>query len=275
MQFPTIPPFQSWPVLIAILLLGSLLSACSSGEAEPETLTRHDGVSQQQPEMPGENESAPKKTEKPATPPEPPIAQAATPTPTEQARTQAPQSASSPGLQAAPPANGPGDPRAQHGANPTLRSSTRLDPGAKKNYPLVKPDWSKPYPMTFRKLMLNYQYVQVHGSFFEKGLPRIHGGAVEISGAVMPIDAPGEDGKLSRFWLANPLVVMAGCVFCNPPTLGDLVYVEAKPALEVDREALYQSVVTARLIGRLFIDGGRTSDGVEYLYHMQLKQVME
>ena len=145
----------------------------------------------------------------------------------------------------------------------------------KVKYKLQKPVWDKPYPLTFRKLKKNHQFYRVHEKFFADGLPRIHGGAVMVSGAVMPIDPPGEDGLLKRFWLANPSVVMAGCVFCNPPTMADLIYVymPGEP-MKVDRETLYRSILTMTATGRFFIGPGKSKDGVEYMFSMEMKEVL-
>lgn len=277
------------PLRVAAVVLAFLLIAggCNSPQTEEFSPVPHDGVAQGIPEMPSgaPPEPAPPPPpddtkNSPVTPPatspeqEAPVAEAAK-------EAEAAQAVQESTVKAPVPAPGPAagkpaiaDPRLDHGQSPVLRSRTRLKEGEKKRYPLVTPDWNKPYELTFNKLVGNYRYYQVHGAFFEQGLPRIHGGAVTLSGAVMPIDPPGDDGKLSRFWLANPLVVMAGCVFCVPPSLGDLVYVEANPPLVVDREELYKSVVTAKLLGRLFIDGGRQPDGLEYLYRLQLKKVV-
>jgi len=92
----------------------------------------------------------------------------------------------------------------------------------------------------------------------------------------MPIDPVPRSGEMQRFWLANPVVVMAGCVFCNPPTLGDLVYVTTDGApLVVDRERLYRSVVYATLLGRLELGPGKSDDGVEYLFSMKMRERTE
>ena len=96
-------------------------------------------------------------------------------------------------------------------------------------------------------------------------------------GAVMPIDAVPKSGKMSRFWLANPMVVMAGCVFCNPPTMADLIFVSTPKGapLEVDRERLYRGVVYTKLPGRLRLGPHTSSDGVEYLFSLELKERRE
>lgn len=139
----------------------------------------------------------------------------------------------------------------------------------------LKPLWNAPFQLSYKTIKGNYRYYKINDKFLPEGLPRIHGGAVVITGAVMPIDQPGENGEMGRFWLANPKVVMAGCAFCNPPTLADLIYVEVpdKP-IKVDREELFRSVVTLKLLGRFFIQPTVTGDGIEYLFRMELKSVL-
>ncbi len=164
----------------------------------------------------------------------------------------------------------------QHGTNATLRAKGHFENMPAVSLEKVTPNWQKPFPLTFRNLKQNYMFYKINKKFFEKGLPRVHGGAVSISGAVMPIDTPGKDGELSRFWIANPAVVMAGCVFCNPPTMADLVYVTVKgDPLRVDRERLYRSVLNMTVLGRFEIGPRRTKDGVEYLYSLELNKVLK
>ena len=170
------------------------------------------------------------------------------------------------------------DPRKKHGDNAILRAGNRLPDEAdtSSEYTLLEPDWTKPYPLTYVKLKRNYQYFLVKKHFIAQGLPKVHGGAVTLSGSVMPLETPGPNGELRRFWLANPTVVMAGCVFCNPPTLADLVYVEVKgEPLKVDREKLYRGIVRLKIMGRFFLGADKTADGAEYIYKMELKEVLE
>ena len=164
----------------------------------------------------------------------------------------------------------------QHGTNATLRAKGHFENMPAVSLEKVTPNWQQPFPLTFRNLKQNYMFYKINKTFFEKGLPRVHGGAVTISGAVMPIDTPGKDGELSRFWIANPAVVMAGCVFCNPPTMADLVYVTVKgEPLRVDRERLYRSVLNMTVLGRFEIGPRRSKDGVEYLYSLELNKVLK
>ena len=136
-------------------------------------------------------------------------------------------------------------------------------------------NWDAPKTLTFRVMTKEYRYYRKHKAFSGDGLPLFHGAAVEVSGAIMPIDSPGPDGEMKRFWLANPKVVMAGCVFCNPPTLADLIYVQTEgEPFKVDREELYRSVIVLKLKGRFFIESKQTNDGVEYLFRLNLKEVI-
>ncbi len=159
----------------------------------------------------------------------------------------------------------------KHGTDAVLRARGHVDK-PQQTLKLLEPDWKNPKTLTFRNLTLNYQYYKIHKTFFEQGLPRIHGAAVTITGAIMPIDSPGKDGKMTRFWLCNPSVVMAGCVFCNPPTLADLIYIESTDeALQVDRELLYRSVITMTVTGRFYASFEKTPDGIEYLFKLDMK----
>jgi len=162
----------------------------------------------------------------------------------------------------------------QHDAGDTVRASAGgfdLKGGA---LTVFEPQWNNPFNLTFSTLVKEYRHYKTESSFIPDGLPKMNGGAVSISGAVMPIDAPPESGEMRRFWLANPTVVMAGCVFCNPPTLADLIYVnaESKP-LKVDREELYRGVMVVRILGRFFVEAAKTADGVEYLFRMEMKEL--
>jgi hypothetical protein len=141
----------------------------------------------------------------------------------------------------------------------------------RKQYPA---DWSSPVEIPFRELKeLRAQYRRTD-TFDEKTLRKYSGAAVRVSGAVMPIDPVPESGEMKRFWVANTVIVMAGCVFCFPPTMGDLVYVDASDdPYEVDREKLYRSIVKVDALGRLELGPNRTEDGVEYMFGMELRSI--
>ncbi|MFO8071082.1 MAG: hypothetical protein R6V85_04330 [Polyangia bacterium] len=165
--------------------------------------------------------------------------------------------------------------RKVHGADAVVRTkkkkADRYEAVDRKQYP---PDWSSPLEIPFRELKdLRAQYRRTD-TFDEKTLRKYSGAAVRVSGAVMPIDPVPESGEMKRFWVANTVIVMAGCVFCFPPTMGDLVYVDASgDPYEVDREKLYRSVVKVEALGRLELGPNRTEDGVEYMFGMELKSI--
>ena len=90
----------------------------------------------------------------------------------------------------------------------------------------------------------------------------------------MPTAPVPPDGTMMSFWLANPIVVMAGCVFCSPPTLADLIYIEpaagVKP-LVVDREQLYTDTVPVTVTGRLFFGYWKAGEGTEALFRIEMR----
>ena len=141
----------------------------------------------------------------------------------------------------------------------------------RKQYP---PDWSAPLDTPFRVLKdLRRQYRRTR-TFDDATLRKYSGAAVRVSGAVMPIDPVPDSGEMERFWVANTMIVMAGCVFCFPPTMGDLVYIDASDEpYEVNREKLYRSVVKVEALGRLELGPRRTDDGVEYMFGMKLRSI--
>ena len=163
----------------------------------------------------------------------------------------------------------------KHGMNAVVRPKRAF---SKKPVILPLPaqsnDAAHPAPLEFRQIKANYQYYVVKGEFHPEGLPRLNGAVIQITGAVMPIDPPGKDGRMSRFWLANPSVVQAGCVFCNPPGLDDLIYVSVQgDPVEMDREKLYRSVLMTTIKGRLNVRSTRSRDGFEYLLGMTLDDI--
>ena len=148
--------------------------------------------------------------------------------------------------------------------------------GAAPPPPTSAADWSHPIVLSQRRRNELYEHHRRSGSFPASVVAELHGTAVEVTGAVMPIDPVPSDGALARFWLSEPSIVMAGCAFCNPPTLGDLVYVERRDVkFRVEPERLYDAVVIVKVIGRLFLGPARTEDGVEYLYRLELKEVLD
>ncbi len=157
----------------------------------------------------------------------------------------------------------------QHGKTPVLERSPHEKLIFKPlNLPKAEPNWENPTPLAFEGLKKLYMYYRLKNSVPKEVGETLNGAAVSITGALMPIDVPAEDGLMKRFWLANPVVVMAGCVFCTPPTLGDLIFVEipAGQSFKVDREKLYSEVFMITIHGQLFIQPNKTNDKVEYFY---------
>ncbi len=142
---------------------------------------------------------------------------------------------------------------------------------------LADPNWAAPVELGFSDFKRLRRHFRRQKGFAPADSKKLHGAAVLARGAVMPIDAGPKSGKMSRFWLANPMVVMAGCVFCNPPTMADLIFVSTPKGapLEVDRERLYRGVVYTKLLGRLRLGPHTSSDGVEYLFSLELKERRE
>jgi hypothetical protein len=135
------------------------------------------------------------------------------------------------------------------------------------------PNWEAPTPLRFVDLKDHYRAFRRARDFPPETVRALHGAAAIIAGAVMPVDPIVDSGEMRRLWLSNPMIVMAGCVFCSPPTMGDLVLVTAsRRPLVVDPERLFRGVVIVKLLGRLRLGPGRTEDGVEYLFAMELER---
>lgn len=142
-------------------------------------------------------------------------------------------------------------------------------------YPVVEPDFSKALPLNFRGLKKVYTYFRLKDSFPEVVLKSLNGSAIEMIGAVMPVEKIPEDGVFPSFWLSNPVIVLAGCVFCNPPTLADIVYVEKKAGetpFSIDREKLFKQVVLIKVTGRFFFGPESTGDQT-YLFSIEAESV--
>ena len=141
------------------------------------------------------------------------------------------------------------------------------------NFAKVEPNWDAPYNLNYPGLRKVNLYLMMYEKWPQEVLQQLNGAAVTISGVVMPTGPVGKDGTMMDFWLANPTVVMAGCLFCNPPTLADLLHVEtmsgSKP-LVVDREQLYTDIVPVTVTGRLTFGYKKTADGVESLFQIEL-----
>jgi len=173
---------------------------------------------------------------------------------------------------------GPADPeerprrRVLHGGADVVRGrDAEEEPYRPVARPRFPPDWKNPIELTFRELKGLRREFRRNRGFDDETVRRLSGAAVVVSGAVMPIDPVPRNSRMERFWVANPVIVMAGCVFCVPPTMGDLVYVDAgKRPYRVDREQLYRSVVRVEARGRLILGPGRGEDGVEYMFGLEL-----
>jgi hypothetical protein len=164
-----------------------------------------------------------------------------------------------------------------HGPSDVVRSRDDAVKRARAERPRFAPDWANPNTLTFAGLRRYRQEYRKQGDFGQETVRALSGAAVVIKGAVMPIDPLPESGEMPRLWLANPLIVMAGCVFCNPPTMADIVYVTAPKGepYEADRERLYRSVVIAEAKGRFVLGPHKTPDGVEYMFGLELTEISD
>jgi hypothetical protein len=169
------------------------------------------------------------------------------------------------------------EPASGHGPNDVVRSRERLDKAGDVRRERFEPDWDHPLTLTFSELKRRRRETAGGGDFLPATVRALSGAAVEMKGAVMPIDPVPESGEMRRLWLSNPLIVMAGCVFCNPPTLSDIVYVTTPPGApyRVDRELLYRSVLMVRIRGRLVLGPVRTAEGTQYMFGIELREVVE
>lgn len=172
------------------------------------------------------------------------------------------------------------NPAASDGHGPRDVVRTRdfdIDEQHHKRRPRFEPDWSAPLTLTFASLRKYRREFRTQGDFSAETVRKLSGAAVVIKGAVMPIDPLPESGEMKRLWIANPMVVMAGCVFCTPPTLADIVYVQApaREPYEADRERLYRSVVIAEARGRLVLGPVKGEDGVEYMFGLELTEIAD
>ncbi|HQB11002.1 MAG TPA: hypothetical protein PLW37_14150, partial [bacterium] len=104
---------------------------------------------------------------------------------------------------------------------------------------------------------------------------KLNGVVVVMIGAVMPVDKIPEDGNFTAFWLSNPSIVLAGCVFCNPPTLADIVYAykdRGENPFKFEREKLFKQVVLVRVTGRLFF-GPETIKDQTFLFSILVTDI--
>lgn len=145
----------------------------------------------------------------------------------------------------------------KHGEDAVLKPSDKLleNEMTHGKYKLNDPDFSHLHPLTYQGLKKVYTYFRLKDGMPELVTDKLNGAAVVMTGAVMPVDKIPEDGMFRAFWLSNPVIVLAGCVFCNPPTLADIVYVykdSGEKSFKFDREKLFKQVVIVKVTGRLF-----------------------
>ncbi len=165
----------------------------------------------------------------------------------------------------------------EHGENAVLRASDELTEAelVARNYPVVEPDFSNLHPINYRGLKKVYTYFRLRESLPEVVVNQLNGAAVVMTGAVMPVAEIPADGNFHAFWLSNPSIVLAGCVFCSPPTLADIVYVykdAGEIPFHVDREKLFKQVVLVRVVGRLFFGPEKRGDQT-FLFSIQSSDI--
>jgi hypothetical protein len=190
-----------------------------------------------------------------------------------------PRPASAPASSGMPASSADATSWREHGRNAVLRAPEQTDDGAFLATPrpaAASLQWDSPIELKFFDLKERYRAYRKQGDFEPEVLSKLHGAAVVIAGAVMPIDPVSDSGEMSRFWLANPVIVMAGCVFCNPPTMGDLVYVtSAARPIPIDPERLFRGIVVLRGLGRLELGPRKSADGIVYLYGLELRALLD
>ena len=189
-----------------------------------------------------------------------------------------PQPASDPASSAAPASSADAATWREHGRSAVLRAPEQAESAflATPRPTVVSPQWDSPIELKFFDLKERYRAYRKQGDFEPDVLNQLHGAAVVMAGAVMPIDPVADSGEMKRFWLANPVIVMAGCVFCNPPTMGDLVYVTSvERPIQIDPERLFRGIVVLRGLGRLELGPRKSADGIAYLYGLELRSVLD
>lgn len=166
----------------------------------------------------------------------------------------------------------------EHGANSVLHSSDRLNENERTHgkYKINEPDYDMPpRPIEFKSLKKVYTYFRLREKLPQEVLEVLNGSLVTMVGAVMPFEKIPEDGRFSTFWLSNPAIVLKGCVFCNPPTLGDIVYVykdAGEKPFEFEREKLFKQVLLVQVTGRFFF-GPDTINGQTFLNSILVKDI--
>ena len=166
----------------------------------------------------------------------------------------------------------------EHGRGSVLRPSDKLDKNEMTHgkYVINEPDYDMPpRPIEFKSLKKVYTYFRLKEKLPQEVLETLNGSLVTMVGAVMPFEKIPEDGRFSTFWLSNPAIVLKGCVFCNPPTMGDIVYAyrdSGEKPFEFDREKLFKQVLLVRVTGRFFF-GPDTINGQTFLNSILVKDI--
>ena len=166
----------------------------------------------------------------------------------------------------------------EHGSGSVLHPSDKLDKNEMTHgkYKINEPDYDMPpRPIEFKSLKKVYTYFRLKEKLPEPVVESLNGSLVTMVGAVMPFEKIPEDGKFSTFWLSNPAIVMKGCVFCNPPTMGDIVYAYKNAGeipFEFDREKLFKQVLLVSVTGRFFF-GPDTINGQTFLNSILVKEI--
>ncbi|MCB1154216.1 hypothetical protein KDL45_11245 [bacterium] len=129
--------------------------------------------------------------------------------------------------------------------------------------------------LDFQELTKQYEVYRKTKEFSKDWVGKIDGKVVAIKGSIVPADAPAEEGKITRFWLSNPLIVYDGCQFCAPPSMADLIYVNAdENPLLIDMETLYLNTVTITALGKFHVGRVRVPGALDYVYKMDLEKTL-
>jgi len=166
----------------------------------------------------------------------------------------------------------------EHGRGSVLHHSDKLNTNEMTHgrYKINEPDYDMPpRPIEFKSLKKVYTYFRLKEKLPPEVVESLNGSLVTMVGAVMPFEKIPEDGKFSTFWLSNPAIVMKGCVFCNPPTMGDIVYAykdAGEIPFEFDREKLFKQVLLVSVTGRFFF-GPDTINGQTFLNSILVKKI--
>ena len=166
----------------------------------------------------------------------------------------------------------------EHGRGSVLHPSDKLDKNEMTHgkYVINEPDYDMPpRPIEFKSLKKVYTYFRLKEKLPQEVVEALNGSLVTMAGAVMPFEKIPEDGKFSTFWLSNPAIVIKGCVFCNPPTMGDIVYAykdAGERPFEFDREKLFKQVLLVKVTGRFFF-GPDTINGQTFLNSILVKDI--